>query len=98
VRGWSEEIRQETALAVDKKEKGKSEAELIGNPSQSVDGYLNDIVRSIEQIEHVISKIATASEEQVATSTNRARVFKEIIHGAMRKTGWVPGPHRVESR
>jgi methyl-accepting chemotaxis protein len=75
------EIQKETALAVETIEKGKTEAEASEKLSHHVDASLTNIVRSIEQIESVISQIATASEEQAATATVIAGNLEEISHG-----------------
>lgn len=75
------EIQKETELAVQSIEKGKSEAEVSENLSHQVDESLSHIVCSIEEIEHVIAQIATASEEQAATSTTIAANLEEIIRG-----------------
>ena len=81
IRIMVEEIQKETVLAVESIEKGKAEAEVSENLSHQVDESLTNIVRSIEQIENVISQIATASEEQAATSTTIASNLEEIIRG-----------------
>jgi methyl-accepting chemotaxis protein len=81
IRLMVDEIQKETALAVESIEKGKNEAEVSEKLSQQVDDSLSNIVRSIEEIEHVISQIATASEEQAATSTTIAGNLDEIIRG-----------------
>ena len=81
IRIMVEEIQKETVLAVESIEKGKTEAEVSEKLSHQVDESLTNIVRSIEQIENVISQIATASEEQAATSTTIASNLEEIIRG-----------------
>jgi methyl-accepting chemotaxis protein len=81
IRVMVSEIQKETVLAVETIERGKSEAEVSEKLSHQVDESLTNIVRSIEQIEHVISQIATASEEQAATSTTIASNLEEIIQG-----------------
>jgi len=81
IRLMVEEIQKETVLAVESIEKGKAEAEVSEKLSHQVDESLINIVRSIEQIENVISQIATASEEQAATSTTIACNLEEIIRG-----------------
>jgi PAS domain-containing protein len=78
IRIMVEEIQKETVLAVASIEKGKVEAEVSEKLSHQVDESLTNIVHSIEQIEHVISQIATASEEQAATSTDIANNLEEI--------------------
>jgi methyl-accepting chemotaxis protein len=72
------EIQKETMLAVESIEKGESEAEVSENLSLQADETLAGIVRSIEQIETVISQIATASEEQAATASIIAGNLEEI--------------------
>ncbi|WP_407931694.1 methyl-accepting chemotaxis protein [Geomonas diazotrophica] len=81
IRLMVEEIQKETSLAVESIERGKSEAEVSEALSHQVDSSLANIVNSIEQIEHVIAQIATASEEQAATSTTIASSLEEIVHG-----------------
>jgi methyl-accepting chemotaxis protein len=81
IRLMVDEIQKETVLAVQSIEKGKTEAEVSEKLSHRVDESLSNIVRSIEQIENVISQIATASEEQAATSTTIASNLEEIIRG-----------------
>jgi methyl-accepting chemotaxis protein len=75
------EIQKETTLAVESIEKGKSEAEISEKLSHQAEESLNQIVSSIEQIEHMIAQIATASEEQAATSTTIAGNLEEITQG-----------------
>jgi len=79
IRLMVEEIQKETTLAVESIERGKSEAEVSEALSHQVDESLTHIVQSIEQIEHVIAQIATASEEQAATSTTIASNLEEIV-------------------
>jgi len=79
IRLMVEEIQKETTLAVASIERGKSEAEVSEALSHQVDTSLTNIVQSIEQIEHVIAQIATASEEQAATSTTIASNLEEIV-------------------
>ncbi|MBU5611780.1 methyl-accepting chemotaxis protein [Geomonas azotofigens] len=81
IRLMVEEIQKETVLAVESIERGKSEAEVSEALSHQVDSSLANIVNSIEQIEHVIAQIATASEEQAATSTTIASNLEEIVRG-----------------
>ena len=81
IRLMVDEIQKETALAVESIEKGKSEAEVSEALSHQVDASLSNIVLSIEEIEHVIAQIATASEEQAATSTTIASNLEEIVRG-----------------
>ncbi|WP_136524143.1 methyl-accepting chemotaxis protein [Geomonas ferrireducens] len=81
IRLMVDEIQKETALAVESIEKGKNEAEVSEALSHQVDASLTNIVLSIEEIEHVIAQIATASEEQAATSTTIASNLEEIVHG-----------------
>jgi methyl-accepting chemotaxis protein len=81
IRIMVEEIQKETVLAVESIEKGKAEAEVSEKLSHQVDESLANIVRSIEQIGDVISQIATASEEQAATSSTIASNLEEIIQG-----------------
>ncbi|MBJ6723506.1 methyl-accepting chemotaxis protein [Geomesophilobacter sediminis] len=81
IRTMVDEILKETALAVDAIERGKTEAEVSEQLSNQVDESLTHIVSSIEEIEHLISQIATASEEQAATSTTIAGNLEEIIRG-----------------
>jgi methyl-accepting chemotaxis protein len=75
------EIQKETTLAVESIEKGKSEAEVSERLSHQAEESLTHIVHSAEQIEQMISQIATASEEQAATSTTIAESLEEIIRG-----------------
>jgi methyl-accepting chemotaxis protein len=75
------EIQKEAMLAVESIEKGKTEAEVSEKFSHQAEESLTQIVHSIEEIEHMISQIATASEEQAATSTTIAESLEEIIRG-----------------
>ena len=75
------EIQKEAMLAVASIEKGKSEAEVSERLSNEAEDSLNHIVHSIEEIEHMIAQIATASEEQAATSTTIAESLEEILRG-----------------
>ena len=75
------EIQQEAILAVQSIEKGKTEAEVSEALSNQAEESLTHIVHSIEEIEHMIAQIATASEEQAATSTTIAESLEEIIRG-----------------
>ena len=76
------EIQQEAMLAVQSIERGKSEAEVSERLSHEAEESLIRIVQSIEEIEHMIAQIATASEEQAATSTTIAASLDEITRGA----------------
>jgi methyl-accepting chemotaxis protein len=73
------EIQQETAQAVTSIEKGKGEAEVSEKLSHEAEQSLAQIVLAIDNIERMISQIATASEEQAATSTTIAGSLEEII-------------------
>jgi hypothetical protein len=75
------EIQSEAMLAVQSIERGKTEAEVSETLSHQAEDSLTQIVSSIEEIEHMISQIATASEEQAATSTTIAESLEEIIRG-----------------
>jgi len=81
IRLMVDEIQKETLLAVRSIEKGKEEAEVSERLSHQADEALGNIVRSIDQIERMISQIATASEEQAATSVTIAGNLEEISHG-----------------
>ncbi len=72
------EIQGETQQAVESIERGKNEAEVSEKLSHKAEESLGAIVRSIEDIKNVISQIATASEEQAATSTVIAGNLEEI--------------------
>jgi len=78
IRVMVNEIQKETLLAVETIENSKKEAEISENLSHQVEKSLNEIVYSIEQINDVISQIATASEEQAATATVIAGNLEEI--------------------
>ncbi|MCM0083928.1 methyl-accepting chemotaxis protein [Geomonas sp. Red32] len=82
IRVMVEGILKETAMAVESIEKGRDEAEASEELSNQADESLINIVHSIEEIEHLISQIATASEEQAATSTTIAGNLEEIARGA----------------
>jgi len=75
------EIQKETMLAVESIERGKTEAEISERLSHEAEESLSSIVHSVEQIEQMIAQIATASEEQAATSTTIAGSLEEIIQG-----------------
>ncbi len=79
IRLMVDEIQKETMQAVESIERGKTEAEVSESLSHQVDQSLSNIVQSIEEIEQVISQIATASEEQAATSTTIAGNLEEIV-------------------
>ena len=81
IRLMVDEIQKETSLAVASIDKGKSEAEVGEQLSLKAEASLVTIVASIEQIENMIAQIATASEEQAATSSAISGSLDEIVRG-----------------
>jgi len=79
IRLMVDEIQKEAAMAVQSIDRGKNEAEVGEKLSHQAEDALIHIVHSIEEIEQMIAQIATASEEQAATSTTISQSLDEII-------------------